>query len=302
MIKLSAYQGRCTDDIEVNVAKVRGVITKAAEGGSDFLCFPEGYLSNYKAQLAIGLDDGRILELMRYTAQYDMAVIVGLSECVRGDVFNTALVLHQGRLLGTYRKTMLTTSDKKAFTPDYSLPVFEAKGIPFGVIICHDSSFVEPALTLRWKGARLLFSPHYNRIPYERADEHRTLVRNNHVGLSALLQMVVVRSNVVGRDESSLSYGDTTIFSPLGVPVAAAPLFKEAIISAEFEDSAFSAESWRARKEVPLEVCQQLWDAARESIARRRTERDNGGLAWITAHQPDASGFRRVEGTASREC
>ena len=122
---------------------------------------------------------------------------------------------------------------------------------------------------MRWKGARLLFSPHYNRIPFERMDEHRTLVRNNHVGLSALLQMVVVRANVVGGDESSLSYGDTTIFSPLGVPVASAPLFKEALVSAEFEDAVFTEEAWRARRELPLDVCRQAWEAARQSIERR---------------------------------
>jgi predicted amidohydrolase len=122
---------------------------------------------------------------------------------------------------------------------------------------------------MRWKGARLLFSPHYNSINYDRADEHRTLVRNNHVGLSVLLQMVIVRSNVVGGDGKSVGYGDSTIFSPLGVPVAAAPLFKEALISAEFDDSVFTNESWRTRREIPLDVYQQLWEAARDSIEKR---------------------------------
>ena len=165
--------------------------------------------------------------------------------------------------------SFLTGGDKENFASDYSLPIFEAKNIPFGVIICHDSSFIEPAMTMRWQGARLLFSPHYNSISYDRMDEHRTLVRNNHVGLSVLLQTVVVRANVVGGDEKSVGYGDSAIFSPLGVPVVAAPLFKEALISAEFEDSAFTNESWRGRREVPLEIYEQLWQAARKSIEER---------------------------------
>ena len=168
---------------------------------------------------------------------------------------------------------MLTGGDRKVFALDYSLPIFKAKGIPFGVIICHDSSFVEPAMTMRWRGARLLFSPHYNSIPYDRVDEHRTLVRNNHIGLSALLQMVVVRSNVVGGNGERLGYGDSAIFSPLGVPVAVAPLFKEALISAEFDDAVLTEEGWRTRDEMPLEVCQQLWEAARESIHQRNGRR-----------------------------
>jgi len=269
MVKISAYQGRCTDDFDENLEKVRGIMDRAGQDKSDFLCFPEGYLSNYKAELAVSLSDPRVLELIEYTNRYDMVVIIGISEKEPEKVFNTALILYRGKMLGNYRKTMLTGSDKKVFAHDYSLPIFEAKGIPFGVIICHDSSFIEPALTMRWKGARLLFSPHYNSLPYDRVDEHRILVRNNHVGLSVLLQMVVVRANVVGGNEERVGYGDTTIFSPLGVPVAAAPLFKEALISAEFDDSVLFKETWRARESIPLEVCQQLCDAARESIGKR---------------------------------
>jgi predicted amidohydrolase len=271
MIKISAYQGRCTDDFDKNLEKVCEIIDRAGKDESDFLCFPEGYLSNYKAELTVTvpLDDPRVLELTEYTKRYDMVVIVGISERESDKAFNTALVLYKGKMLGKYRKTMLTGGDRRIFASDCSLPIFEAKGIPFGVIICHDSSFMEPAMTMRWKGARLLFSPHYNSLPYDRVDEHRTLVRNNHVGLSALLQMVVVRSNVVGGDEERVGYGDSTIFSPLGVPVAAAPLFKEALISAEFDDSVFAKESWRTRREIPFAVCHQLWDAARESIEER---------------------------------
>ena len=273
MIKISAYQGRCTDSFDENLKKVREIIDRAGE--SDFLCFPEGYLSNYKADpshnvdLAVPLDDPRVLELIESTNRYDMVVIVGISEIEAEEVFNTALILYRGKMLGKYRKTMLNGGDKTGFAFDYSLPIFEAKGIPFGVIICHDSSFIEPALTMRWKGARLLFSPHYNGISYDRADEHRILVRNNHVGLSVLLQMVVVRANVVGGNEERVGYGDSAIFSPLGVPVAAAPLFKEALISAEFDDSVLTKETWRTRREIPLEVYRQLWDAARESVEKR---------------------------------
>jgi len=120
---------------------------------------------------------------------------------------------------------------------------------------------------MRWKGARLLFSPHYNSIDSDRMDEHRKKVRNNHVGLATLLQMVVVRSNVVGSKEGKLGYGDSTIFSPLGEVVAAAPLFQETLISAEFESAVFEQEEWAARKEVPAEVIRQLCEVAQSKIS-----------------------------------
>lgn len=272
MIKIAAYQGPCSDDFDKNLTKVREVIGSAGQDGTDFLCFPEGYLSNYKADLAVPLDDPRLRDLIGYAGRCDMVVIVGLSEMESDQVYNTALILYGGKTLGKYRKTMLTGKDKESFAHDYSLPVFEAKGITFGVIICHDSSFVEPALTMRWQGARLLFSPHYNLLPYDSADEHRIVVRNNHVGLAALLQMVVVRSNIVGGSDEKIGYGDSAIFSPLGVPVATAPLFREALISAEFDDPALETERWRMRKEIPREVCRQLSEAARVFMDKHDAE------------------------------
>jgi predicted amidohydrolase len=266
-IRISVYQGHCTDDIDKNLERVYAVMDEAGRGGSDFLCLPETYLSNYKRENSLRLDDPRVQALVAATARFDMVVIVGLSEQELSEqeeekVFNTMLVLYQGRLLGKYRKTMLTGYDQKTYDADYALPIFEAKGIPFGVIICHDSSFIEPALTMRWQGARLLFTPHYNMLPAEEMDEHRILVRNNHIGLATLLQMVVARSNNIGWEGKLLGYGDSLILSPLGVPMAVAPLFKEALISAEIERSVFQQEKWRRRHEVPLEVCRQLWEAA----------------------------------------
>ena len=126
------------------------------------------------------------------------------------------------------------------------------------------------ALTMRWKGARLLFSPHFNRIPEDTADEHRILVRNNHIGLAVLLQMVVVRANNVGAGPGEIGYGDSAIFSPLGMPVAQAPLFKEALIHADFDGATFREENWRTRGEIPMAVREQLCDAMRAFDERGR--------------------------------
>lgn len=262
-IKIAAFQGKCSTIFEENLRRVRETIEDCGKRGVDFLCFPEGYLSNYSKELAIRLDNPALSELILLSGDYNMVVILGLSEKDSDRVYNTALALHEGRILGKYRKTMLTGSDKKIFAQDFSLPIFRAKGIPFGVIICHDTSFVEPAMTMRCKGARLLFTPHYNSINSKRMDEHRTKVRNNHVGLATLLQMVVVRSNVVGWGEEELGYGDSAIFSPLGEVVASAPLFKESVVFAEFGRSTFETEAWASRNEVPADVAQQLCAAMR---------------------------------------
>ena len=257
-LAIACFQGRCAEDFDQNLARVLEAMDQCGRESYDFLCFPETYLSNYTAELAVPLTDQRVRRLAEASEKHDMVSVVGVSELEGDRVFNTALVLYRGEILGKYRKTMLTGSDKKVYACDYSLPVFQAKGLTFGVIICHDSSFLEPALTMRCKGARLLFSPHYNRIPADRMDEHRRKVRNTHIGLATHLQMVVVRSNVVGWSDEGLGYGDSAIFSPLGEPVTVAPLFQETVIGASFERSVFEREAWSSRGEIPREVIEQL--------------------------------------------
>src|SRR5262249_51957687 len=115
-IKLAVYQGQCSDDIDQNLKRAYAVMEEAWAVGCDFLCFPETYLSNYKREYALALDDARVQALIAYTARFDMVVIIGLSEQVGAigaelKVFNTMLVIYQGRLLGKYRKTMLTNYD-----------------------------------------------------------------------------------------------------------------------------------------------------------------------------------------------
>src|SRR5207248_10106965 len=131
-------------------------------------------------------------------AAREMVVLVGLVERLTpGELGNTMAIYQGGERLGIYRKTMLTGGDARemGFCRDYDLPVFEAKGVTFGCIVCHDSSFVEPAAVMAYQGAQILFSPHYNSLPADVMDEHRIKVRNNHIGLAALLGVYVVRAN-----------------------------------------------------------------------------------------------------------
>jgi N-carbamoylputrescine amidase len=246
---------------------------------ADFLCLPEAVLSGYGSREivergALSLDDSRLAELAATAAAHDMVLLVGLSErLANGDLGNTVAIYEQGKRLGIYRKTMLTGSDAQEmrYCRDYDLPVFHARGITFGCIICHDSSFVEPAAVLAYKGAQVIFSPHYNAIPADAMDEHRIRVRNNHVGLAALLGVYVVRANVVGQNtgrEGNLGYGDSAIFDPNGVAIAEAGLFRERLIVADVDSRVADRSGASRRDELPDPVRQQL----AEALLRRLTD------------------------------
>jgi predicted amidohydrolase len=88
-------------------------------------------------------------------------VIVGFNELRGHDLYNTALVAHKGHLLGTYSKCF-------AYMPFHeqgrTFPVFEHKGVKFGVVFCADGGYVEPARILALKGARVT-APALHRPP-----------------------------------------------------------------------------------------------------------------------------------------
>jgi predicted amidohydrolase len=94
--------------------------------------------------------------------------------------------------------------------------------------------------------------------------EHRTMVLNNQAALATLLKMVVVRSNVVIVREGHLGAGDAIIWDMNGEVVARGTPFTECIVTAEFDRVIFERENWINRKEVPVELLDQIARAARE--------------------------------------
>jgi predicted amidohydrolase len=262
-VVVSVYQGVCREgDFTANLATARNAVRQAGERGSQFIVLPECFLSGYESREAVergarSLDDPELRQFIDESAEHDMVVLVGLARNAADGLYNSALVIHRGKLLGFYDKIMLTGGDSHTlgFKPGTSVPVFQAHGVRFAVIICHDSSFFHAALAARLQGAQLLFTPHYNEIDAMTADDHRRSVRNCHIGLACQLKMAVARANIVktGRP-GTVSYGDSFILSPLGTPLAEARLFKTELITATLTPAALrrgtgrGTWSWTSRK------------------------------------------------------
>jgi predicted amidohydrolase len=266
---ISVYQGHCVDgDFDANLATARRAVHDALDRGSDFLVMPETFLSGYDSrehmhQGARRLDDPQLKAFIAESAAHNMVVIVGVARMTEEGIYNTALVIHKGQLLGMYSKMMLTGGDRQqlGFLPGTEMPVFTANGARFALIICHDSSFPYPALIAKLKGAEILFSPHYNDIPAESMDAHRKWVRNCHIGLACQMKMVVARSNVVARDKKGLGYGDSFILNPRGEMLAEADLFRTEMITAKITQAVFrSPYVWANLNEVPVAVKGMLAD------------------------------------------
>ena len=170
-----------TGDKEASLEKIEANVREAAAQGVDIVTFPEEALigcgecavcrtgavhCDYHYDLAEtvpGPATERIAELAR---ELDLYVVFGLAERDASDpsvLYNAAAVVGPQGIQGTYRKLHLGSlpwvSEGVTFRPGSSLPVFETRFGPVGVIICYDFWF-NPELTrlMALKGARLLLN------------------------------------------------------------------------------------------------------------------------------------------------
>ena len=168
-------------DKEASLAKIEANMREAAAQGVDILAFPEEALIGFGqcpvcqsgadhcdyhhdlAETVPGPASERIAELARELGLY---VAFGLAERDANDpsiLYNAVAFVGPEGIQGTYRKLHLGSlpwvSEGVTYTPGNSLPIFETRFGPVGVIICYDFWF-NPELTriLALKGARLILN------------------------------------------------------------------------------------------------------------------------------------------------
>ena len=148
--------------------------------------------------------------------------------------FNAASVLTEGRLLATYCKRELPNyqvfDERRYFASgrDAGQPplVFEAGGLRFGLLICDDAWFDEPAQLAKEAGAQVLCVINASPFHVAKSDEReqRMAERARIVGLPILYNHLVGGQDEVVFDGASFAVDAT------GAVCARAPLFEEALL------------------------------------------------------------------------
>jgi predicted amidohydrolase len=152
-----------------SIARAERAIAQAGAERADLVCFPECYVPGYRGLgHAPPAPDPAFLErawaaIGAAAARAGVSVILG-TERVDGDgVLATALVIDRdGRRLGFQDKVQIDPSEDATYLPATTgRRVFEAAGMTFGVVICHEGwRYPE---TVRWAarhGAQVVFHPH----------------------------------------------------------------------------------------------------------------------------------------------
>ncbi|MBX3399917.1 MAG: carbon-nitrogen hydrolase family protein [Gemmataceae bacterium] len=233
-----------TGEFDANLAKVLKGLERADKDRVEIVCFPECFLTGYpdKEDLArksaFAVDSPQMMKLLDKTAKFEATTVVGFNEIRGKDLYNTAVVVQKGHILGTYSKC---TAYQRFHKQGREFPVFERSGVKFGVIICSDGGYIEPARILALKGARIIFAPHFNYIGAKGLIGHFQHVRADHVARAVENDVHFVRGNNVVLDkDASLSfdgvgYGDSYIVDPAGEILVRSRRHKEDFVFADVD-------------------------------------------------------------------
>ena len=258
-MKVAAYQAPLLPSGSMEAIGLIADQVKVCEAaGVEILCCPEavlGGLADYSsrpADCAIDVASGRLRAALTPLASRTVTTIVGFTEVGgQGQLFNSAAVFSQGEVVGVYRK-MHPAINRSVYEPGSATPIFKVGSLVFGIVICRDSTYGEPARGMATRGATALFVPTNNALaPVKRGAEVIDHARRTDISRATENGLSVIRADVAGRIDGLESYGSSGIVEPHGrILLVARPLGPDLLI-ADIETAAVP--TGRNRSNIQME-------------------------------------------------
>lgn len=219
---------------------------KEAEGKKvDLLLFPECFLSGYilnktyVANYAYDFESQQFAAILKQLEHVKPVLVFGVSEKKSGKYYNSAVIVNRGEIIGVYRKTHLIDPNEAFYTPGENYPIFEIKGLKYGINICYDAQFADAAKAIADQGAQLLLLPAQNMLRRETAEywkyKHNE-IRSKRVKENSLW---FISSDVTGirppdqHGVERIAYGPTLAMNPKAEVVAQVPLMTVGLITVD---------------------------------------------------------------------
>ena len=263
-------------DIDGNLTKLVTTL-RELKTDTDLVVFPELFLVGYpprdllekpsfikKVQLALR-------ELTNVSTRYpQLGILVGAplptGKAVGHGLYNSAVLIHQGRILATQPKSLLPTYDvfdeARYFDPAPEVQTVSFKGEQLGISICEDAwnipelwrrrlySF-DPIEILANKGATILIN--ISASPFHVGKEElRFRIVHNHAKRHNLPFIFV---NQVGANDELIFDGRSICVDKLGHPIDVAPSFKEYVHTVDTKASG------RPNSYVPQDEVESIYEA-----------------------------------------
>jgi len=220
-MRVAAFQRFAVFDDPLRVGEVvLRDLRWADQHGVDLAVFPESFLQGHSydrsliERRALSLDSPAIRAFLSGFSGVRATAIVGLFERREHSIFNSAMVIENGRCAGIYAKAFPL---EDGCCPGNDFPVWNKGKWRYGINICNDTNHPKAAERLKGQGANLICVPINNMLRPAKADMWR--VRAVEI-LQACAQRIgcwLVSADVAGQGHDGwFSYGCTIIIRPDG--------------------------------------------------------------------------------------
>ncbi|MGH8597728.1 MAG: NAD+ synthase, partial [Gammaproteobacteria bacterium] len=228
----------CVGDIAGNTARILQTTARARdELRADLVVFPELALTGYPPEDLLfrpGLHR-RVAATLQQLADTitGITVIIGYPASTTEGLYNSAVVLRDGKIVASYHKQRLPNyavfDEKRYFIEGKSPSVIDVAGFRLGLSICEDIWDPSTAVAARAAGAEAIIN--LNASPYS--------VNKRAARLSALRAaqqasgLPILYCNLVGGQDELVFDGGSLVLDQHGTVAAAAPDFEEALLAIE---------------------------------------------------------------------
>jgi len=100
-----------------------------------------------------------IIEVVKKTGKSVILPLIEKHPVMRNRFYNTTYVIHNGDVIGTYKRVVTHPMEKSFIQSGKDFPVFEIDDITFGVLVCFEIAFPELTRIIALNGASLIFVP-----------------------------------------------------------------------------------------------------------------------------------------------
>lgn len=271
IIRVAVAQINClVGDIDGNSKKIIECINKAGSMGSDIVAFPELAVTGYPPEDLLLKpkfisDNLRAVNLIAKNTE-DIVAVVGYVGRSGKDIYNSAAVIYNKAVKGSYHKMMLPNYgvfDEKRYFLKGSVPqVFRIGDVSFGVNICEDIWHNDgPLLQEASLGARIIIN--INSSPYHmgKINQREEMAKRG----AKANGVYIIYANLVGGQDEIVFDGQSMMVDPRGRVLCRAGAFCEDML---ISDLAVETGARRAKCDAII-ISEKLPDKLRPQLERR---------------------------------
>jgi predicted amidohydrolase len=248
LLRIALVQMRCEKgDIAGNLERIGAEITAAEERSVAIVAFPEMSITGYIdpavwPDAVLDLDSAPVQEFVAMTDGRPITAIAGIVERnPDGKPFITQIVAKDGQLTGVYRKNTVVDEELEWFSPGEGVPIFEHRGVPFGISICADidnpavfgGSVAQGARFVLELAAPGLYGEQETRDWQSSFDWWREKCADQLGGYAREHQIHIAVATQAGRTVDEDFPGGGYLFGPDGATLAATADWSEGVLDVE---------------------------------------------------------------------